>query len=329
MQRLLLTGGAGFIGSHLTDRLLREGHRVHVVDCLTYASLPGYVEKFISHPGFSFSRTDIREKEGLQSVFREFRPESVFHLAAESHVDRSIENAKDFIATNIIGTYNLLGAFGELPESKSENARFMHISTDEVYGSLSLGDAPFTENSQYLPNSPYSASKAASDHLVRAWAKTYSLPAIITHCSNNYGPHQHAEKFIPVVIRNAIARKPVPIYGTGQNVRDWIHVRDHVDGLVSVFLRGRVGEVYNMGGEHEVSNIELAELICRKLDIMRPLENGTKYQSFLRFVADRKGHDQRYSIDNSHIRSVVGWAPSTSFERGLGETIQWYLEHTT
>lgn len=322
---ILVTGGAGFIGSHLVRSLLMQGQRVHLIDAMTYAAQPSLLEEFRLNKNFSFSQTDIRDGTTVKATFEEFNPQQVFHLAAESHVDRSIASADDFITTNINGTYNMLAGFRFCHERSRENRRFIHVSTDEVYGALKADDPSFTEQSPYEPNSPYSASKAASDHLARAWHRTYGLPIVVTHCSNNYGPHQHPEKLIPVVIRSALDGKPIPVYGKGLNVRDWIYVQDHVQALLQVAEKSQDGQVYNIGGDNEIANIHLVEKICGILDRLSPRADGKQYSRQIQFVEDRLGHDFRYAIDNSKIEKEIGWSPVTHFEQGLETTIRWYM----
>lgn len=329
-MKLLLTGGAGFIGSALVRYLLAATpHEVVNVDCLTYAASLDALEEAQATGRYFFEKVDIRDAASLARVFREQQPDGVIHLAAESHVDRSIDGPADFIETNIVGTFRLLEAalayWRSLPEARRQGFRFHHVSTDEVYGSL--GDTGyFTEATAYAPNSPYSASKAGSDHLVRAWHHTYKLPVVITNCSNNYGPYQFPEKLIPVMLLNALEGKPLPVYGQGTNVRDWLYVEDHARALWTVFQRGRDGEQYNIGGHNEKRNIDLVHELCALLDQLRPDPAGPR-ERLIRFVEDRKGHDLRYAIDASKIERELGWRPQETFETGIRKTVLWYLEH--
>jgi dTDP-glucose 4,6-dehydratase len=330
MQTTLVTGGAGFIGSALVRRLLADGDdRVVNVDKLTYAGnlesipLEGNAERY------SFAQIDVADREAVADCFRRTRPTRVFHLAAESHVDRSIDGPAAFVHTNLVGTFVMLTValahWRALPPADARLFRFLHVSTDEVFGSLGTEGA-FTETTPYRPNSPYSATKAGSDHLVRAWHHTYGLPTLITNCSNNYGPYQFPEKLIPLVILNAMRGLPLPVYGDGSNVRDWLHVDDHVRALLAVAERGRVGETYNVGGHSERTNLEVVRAICRVLDAERPREAGS-YADLIEFVTDRPGHDQRYAIDSSRLASELGVVPTQTFEAGLATTVRWYLEH--
>ena len=278
---------------------------------------------------YSFEQIDIRDRGQLSHVFGKYQPDAVMHLAAESHVDRSIDGPADFIETNIVGTFNLLDVSRSYWEERGKPAsfRFHHVSTDEVYGSLPMDPSVlFTETTAYDPHSPYSASKASSDHLVRAWWETYGLPAVITNCSNNYGPYQFPEKLIPVIILNALAEKPLPIYGDGSNIRDWLLVNDHVDALLRVLQEGEIGRTYNIGGNNELTNLQLVRILCGILDRLRPRANG-KYEGLIEFVADRPGHDARYAIDSSRIKNELGWEPSVTVEQGLDQTVRWYLEN--
>ena len=330
-KTIIVTGGAGFIGSAVVRRLIRATDwRVVNVDCLTYAGNPEAVAEVVADPRYVFERVDIRDAAGVAGVFERHRPDGVIHLAAESHVDRSIAGPAAFIQTNIVGTYNLLEAAREhwlgMAADSWLGFRFLHVSTDEVYGALGETGA-FTEDSPMLPNSPYAASKAASDHLVRAWHHTYGLPVLISHCSNNYGPWQHEEKLIPRMILNALAGRPLPIYGDGRQVRDWLYVEDHAEALLRVFEQGRVGEVYNIGGQAERRNIEVVRLLCELLEEMAPdRPAGVKrYADLITHVADRPGHDQRYALDIGKIEHELGWRPSVRFETGLRWTVEWYL----
>jgi len=325
-MKLLVTGGAGFIGSAVIRQAVKQGHHVVNLDALTYAACLDNVASVSNNPLYSFEHADIRDRAALDRVFLLHRPDAVMHLAAESHVDRSIDGPGDFIATNITGTFTMLEAARAYwhAQDRPENFRFHHISTDEVYGSLDATGF-FTEDSPYAPNSPYSASKAASDHLVRAWHETYRLPVLLTNCSNNYGPYHFPEKLIPVVILNALECKPIPVYGKGDNIRDWLFVEDHADALLSVLNRGAVGRTYNIGGENEVRNIDLVEMICSILDTKRP--KITPYADQITFVEDRPGHDVRYAIDPTRIRTELGWRPSVTLEEGLARTVDWYLNN--
>ncbi|MES0874387.1 dTDP-glucose 4,6-dehydratase [Sinimarinibacterium thermocellulolyticum] len=328
-ETLLITGGAGFIGSALIRLLLRESdYRIVNVDKLSYAASPEALEDAPQHPRYRFERVDICDAAALTRVFAEHRPDGVLHLAAESHVDRSIDGPADFIQTNIVGTFRLLevalGYFQSLDGPARARFRFHHVSTDEVYGSLGE-DGLFTETTPYAPNSPYSASKASSDHLVRAWHHTYGLPVVVTNCSNNYGPYQFPEKLIPLMILNALEFKPLPVYGTGANVRDWLYVEDHARALRLVFEHGRIGEQYNIGGHNEQRNLDLVERLCDLIDTLQPDAVGRKRRELITFVEDRKGHDLRYAIDAGKIRRELGWRPRETFDTGLRKTVEWYL----
>jgi dTDP-glucose 4,6-dehydratase len=328
-MKLLVTGGAGFIGSAVVRQAIRDGHAVVNVDCLTYAACLENVASVANMPGYAFEQADIRDRAALDRIFATHDPDAVMHLAAESHVDRSIDGPGDFVETNITGTYNMLEAARAhwVRKGKPAAFRFHHISTDEVFGSLPADPAvKFTEDTPYDPRSPYSASKAASDHLVRAWHETYGLPVVLTNCSNNYGPFHFPEKLIPVIILNALAGKPLPIYGDGSNIRDWLYVEDHADALLLVVQKGQVGRSYNIGGENERTNLELVRTLCAILDEKRPKAAGS-YADQITFVTDRPGHDARYAIDPSRIRTELGWRPSVTVEQGLERTVQWYLEN--
>jgi dTDP-glucose 4,6-dehydratase len=327
-MRVLVTGGAGFIGSAVCRRLVLEhGASVVNVDKLTYAANLASLAPIERLRGYTFEQRDICDREGIDHVFAKYEPESIIHLAAESHVDRSIAGSAAFINTNIVGTYTLLEAakkyYERLSRWQRSRFRFIHVSTDEVYGSLGPDDR-FLEETAYRPSSPYSASKAASDHLAHAWFKTYDLPVIVSNCSNNYGPFQFPEKLIPLTILNAIEGKPLPIYGNGANIRDWLHVDDHAAGLISLLVEGRPGEKYNFGGDSERSNLDVVTQICDVLDRMCPGE--PEKRSLITFVPDRPGHDIRYAIDASKARRALGWRPARTFEQGLAETVKWYLE---
>ncbi|MFD0982118.1 dTDP-glucose 4,6-dehydratase [Tropicimonas aquimaris] len=325
-MKLMVTGGAGFIGSAVVRQAIAEGHAVVNLDALTYAACLDNLASVAGHPDYAFEQVDIREGTALADAFARHRPDAVLHLAAESHVDRSIDGPADFIGTNITGTFTLLEAARGYWEAHGapENFRFVHVSTDEVFGSLGPTGA-FSETTAYAPNSPYAASKAASDHLVRAWHKTYGLPVVLTNCSNNYGPFQFPEKLIPVVILKALEGAPIPVYGTGENVRDWLHVEDHAEALLLVMQRGRVGRSYNIGGSAEARNIDLVETLCAVLDRLRPAERP--YSELIARVPDRPGHDLRYAIDATRIREELGWAPRHSLDSGLEQTVRWYLDN--
>lgn len=326
-MKLLVTGGAGFIGSAVVRLAVARGHAVVNLDALTYAACPDNLAPVADSPLYAFEQADIRDRAALTRIFATHQPDAVMHLAAESHVDRSIDGPGDFISTNITGTYEMLEAARAywVAQDRPENFRFHHISTDEVFGSLGA-TGQFTEETPYDPRSPYSASKAASDHLVSAWHHTYGLPVVMTNCSNNYGPYHFPEKLIPVVILNALAGKPLPIYGDGSNVRDWLYVEDHADALLLVVEKGQIGRSYNIGGENECSNLELVRRLCAILDQMRPKASGS-YADQITFVTDRPGHDARYAIDPARIRNELGWRPSVTVEEGLRRTVAWYLEN--
>ena len=325
-MKLLVTGGAGFIGSAVVRLAIARGHSVVNLDALTYAACLENVASVADSPLYEFEQTDICDREALGRIFATHQPDAVMHLAAESHVDRSIDGPGAFIQTNITGTYTLLEAARAYWQraSKPDGFRFHHISTDEVYGSLGP-TGQFTEDTPYDPRSPYSASKAASDHLVRAWGETYGLPIVLTNCSNNYGPYHFPEKLVPVVILKALAGEAIPVYGDGANVRDWLFVEDHADALLAVLTKGALGRSYNIGGENEVSNVELVKMICALLDDCHP--KGAPHADLITFVADRPGHDQRYAIDPTRIRIELGWRPSVTVEEGLARTVDWYLEN--
>ncbi len=331
-MRIIVTGGAGFIGSAVVRMLLSETeHKVCVIDKLTYAGNLDSLVAVSESPRLSFRKLDICDRQGVDDVFTEFRPDAVMHLAAESHVDRSIDGPGEFIQTNIVGTYSMLeGArkyFAKLTPEQQAAFRFHHISTDEVYGDLEGTDDLFREDTPYAPSSPYSASKAASDHLVRAWNRTFKLPVLITNCSNNYGPYHFPEKLIPLVILNALDGKPLPVYGTGSQIRDWLYVEDHARALYKVVTEGKPGETYNIGGHNEKRNIEVVEAICSLLDELHPRTDRVSYRTQITFVTDRPGHDHRYAIDAGKIRRELGWIPSETFESGLRKTVLWYLAH--
>lgn len=331
-MNLLVTGGAGFIGSNLIHHIIDQPtiSRLVNLDCLTYAGHPANLVDCERHPKYRFEQIDLRDKSAVLRVVDEYDITHVLHLAAESHVDRSISGPGDFIHTNFVGTFNLLEACRDCwltppPTLRTPHLdfRFHHVSTDEVYGSLGP-TGRFTETTPYAPNSPYSASKAASDFLVRAYHHTYGLPTVITNCSNNYGPHQFPEKLIPVIIQNVLARRPIPVYGDGQNVRDWLYVRDHAEALWQVLQRGRNGETYNIGGNNEWPNLRIVELICDLMDELEPSLGGHS-RKLITFVKDRPGHDRRYAIDASKLERELGWTPAFTFEQGIRETVRWYL----
>ncbi len=328
-MKILVTGGAGFIGSAVVRLAVARGHSVVNLDALTYAACLENVASVADSPLYAFEQADIRDPAALARVFEAHQPDAVMHLAAESHVDRSIDGPGVFIETNVMGTYNMLQAARSYWEAKGrpESFRFHHISTDEVFGSLPADPAvKFTEDTPYDPRSPYSASKASSDHLVRAWHETYGLPVVLTNCSNNYGPFHFPEKLIPVIILNALAGKALPIYGDGSNIRDWLYVEDLADALLLVVEKGAVGRSYNIGGENERTNLELVKTLCGILDRLRPKAAGS-YADQITFVTDRPGHDARYAIDPSRIRAELGWRPSVTVEEGLEKTVQWYLDN--
>ena len=323
---LLVTGGAGFIGSAVVRQAVSQGRRVVNVDALTYAASLTNIASVADSPLYAFERADIRDREALDRILATHQPDAIMHLAAESHVDRSIDGPGAFIATNVTGTFTLLEAARAYWNGRGqpEDFRFLHISTDEVFGSLGA-TGKFTETTPYAPNSPYAASKAASDHQVRAWYETYGLPTLVTRCSNNYGPFHFPEKLIPVVILNAIAGKPIPVYGQGENVRDWLYVEDHVSALLTVLSKGVCGQAYNIGGGNEVSNIDLVRMICALLDEMHPA--GAPHDRLITFVRDRPGHDLRYAIDRTRIETELGWEPGVGLEEGLRRTVLWYLDN--
>lgn len=330
-MKILVTGGAGFIGSALVRHIINNtDNSVVNVDKLTYAGNLESLTSIANNNRYSFERVDICNKVELGRIFNAYKPDLVMHLAAESHVDRSIDSPDDFIQTNIVGTYNMLEVarayWLDLADTKKASFRFHHISTDEVYGDLENGVDLFTEDTPYSPSSPYSASKAASDHLVRAWHRTYKLPIIITNCSNNYGPYHFPEKLIPLVILNALDGKPLPVYGAGDQVRDWLYVEDHADALFTVITKGDIGETYNIGGHNEKANIEVVKLICDLLDELVPLGAGS-YHTQITHVADRPGHDRRYAIDAGKIAVELDWIPKETFESGIKKTVLWYLDN--
>lgn len=329
-MKYLITGGAGFIGSNLVRLALQQGHQVLNVDALTYAGNVQSLEDVASDSNYQFAHLDITDAVGLQQVVFQYRPDAVLHLAAESHVDRSIDAPEKFIQTNVLGTFQLLhvalGYWKSLPESAARSFRLVHVSTDEVYGSLGP-TGHFSEETPYDPHSPYSASKASSDHLARAWHDTYGLPVIVTNCSNNYGPYQFPEKLIPVVILKCLRGEPIPVYGKGENVRDWLYVEDHCQALLSVVRGGVPGHTYNIGGNNERTNLELVQMLCGLLDRFQPEPNGDPHADKIHFVPDRPGHDLRYAIDASKIERELGWRPREDFQSGFEKTVRWYLGH--
>jgi len=339
METLIVTGGAGFIGSNFVRHALQHGgERVLVVDALTYAGHLESLADLAGHPRYAFAQADIADRAAMRALLQRERPSAIVNFAAETHVDRSIDDPSAFVRTNVLGTFELLEAarrhLAEQPEARRAAFRFLHVSTDEVYGSLGESGA-FSEDTPYAPNSPYSASKAGADHLVRAYYETYGLPALVTNCSNNYGPYQFPEKLIPLMILNALEGRPLPIYGDGGNVRDWLYVEDHCAGVRRVLERGRPGEKYNIGGGRQLRNVEVVDAICAALERERPAAQnralaarGVKsYAELKSFVKDRPGHDRRYAIDDSKIRRELGQAPAHDFEQGLALTVRWYLEH--
>lgn len=330
-MKLLVTGGAGFIGSAVVRLAVSRGHEVVNLDALTYAACLENVDEVSDSSLYTFVQADIRDRAALDAVFAKYTPDAVMHLAAESHVDRSIDGPAEFIETNVMGTFNMLEATRQFWQDSGcpDTFRFHHISTDEVFGSLPADpQIQFTEETPYDPRSPYSASKASSDHLVRAWHETYGLPVVLTNCSNNYGPYHFPEKLVPVIILNALAGKPLPIYGDGSNIRDWLYVEDHADALLLVVERGAVGRSYNIGGENERTNLQLVETLCDILDRKQTKPSGS-YRDQISFVADRPGHDARYAIAPTRIRDELGWRPSVTVEQGLERTVEWYLANPT
>lgn len=328
-MKILVTGGAGFIGSAVIRLAIARGHSVVNLDVLTYAACLENVAAAARHPNYAFEQVDIRDRKVLDTIFYKHSPDAVMHLAAETHVDRSINAPEVFIETNITGTLNMLEAARSYwhDRGKPGTFRFHHISTDEVFGSLPSDVAVlFTEDTPYAPRSPYSASKASSDHLVRAWHETYGLPILITNCSNNYGPFQFPEKLIPIVILNALVGKSLPIYGDGENIRDWLYVEDHADALLLVLKKGSVGCSYNIGGENERTNLDIVQNLCAILDRLKPQTTGS-YRDLIKFVADRPGHDARYAIDPSRIRNELDWQPSVTIDEGLEKTVRWYIDN--
>lgn len=329
---ILVTGGAGFIGSNFVlDWLAQSGEAVVNLDKLTYAGNLENLASLQDNPNHIFVQGDLGDSALVAQLLAQHRPRAVVNFAAESHVDRSIHGPEDFIQTNIVGTFRLLEAVRAywlaLPEADKTAFRFLHVSTDEVYGSLTKDDPPFAETNRYEPNSPYSASKAASDHLVRAWHHTYGLPVVTTNCSNNYGPYHFPEKLIPLMIVNALAGKPLPVYGDGQQIRDWLYVKDHCSAIRRVLEAGTLGETYNIGGWNEKPNIEIVHTVCALLDELRPKADGSSYATQITYVTDRPGHDRRYAIDARKIERELGWKPAETFETGIRKTVEWYLAH--
>lgn len=331
-MKIIVTGGAGFIGSAIIRHIINNTDDIVLnIDKLTYAGNLESLKDIAKSPKYEFQQIDICDKEALEKAFNSFQPNLIMHLAAESHVDRSIDGPAEFVNTNIVGTYMLLEAarqyWQSLEDAKKATFRFHHISTDEVYGDLEYTNDLFTESTPYAPSSPYSASKASSDHLVRAWHRTYGLPTIITNCSNNYGPYHFPEKLIPLVILNALDGKSLPIYGQGDQIRDWLYVEDHASALYKVVTEGMVGETYNIGGHNEKQNIEVVKTICQILDDLKPQDDGQLYESLITFVQDRPGHDMRYAIDASKIKNELGWTPTETFDSGIRKTVEWYLNN--
>ncbi|WP_300540926.1 dTDP-glucose 4,6-dehydratase [Maricaulis sp.] len=328
-MKLLVTGGYGFIGSAVVRTAISRGHRVINLDALTYAANRANLASVETSNAYTFVHADLVDREAVNQVFADHAPDAVIHLAAETHVDRSIDEPGVFIETNVEGTANLLAAarrfLADGNAARAERFRVLHVSTDEVYGSLEPEDSGFTEDNAYRPNSPYAASKASADMMVRAWNKTYGLPTLISNCSNNYGPFQNPEKLIPTVTLNALRGRAIPVYGDGSNVRDWLHVDDHADALFTILERGRLGETYNVGGNAERSNIELVRAICREMDALLP--DRAPHERLIEFVTDRPGHDFRYAINASKLHGELGWSPSASLESGLAQTVRWYLEN--
>ena len=329
-MKILVTGGCGFIGSAVIRQAIQRGHEIINIDALTYAANPASVAMVADSHAYAFEKIDIRDAQAVTRVFETHDPDTVMHLAAESHVDRSIDGPSAFIETNVMGTFNLLQAardhWEQLSGDRKQAFRFHHVSTDEVYGDLDLDDPAFTELTAYDPSSPYSASKAASDHLVRAWHRTYGLPIVLTNCSNNYGPYQFPEKLIPVVILKALHGEPIPVYGTGENIRDWLYVDDHADALLLALMKGEPGRTYNIGGDNERTNLELVETLCDLMDAHSPTGRNN-HRDLISFVTDRPGHDRRYAVNASRIHKELGWSPSVQWNEGFEQTLRWYLAH--
>lgn len=330
-MKLIVTGGAGFIGSAVIRKAIQsKSYQILNLDNLTYAGNLDSLASVENEANYCFAKADICDRQAVEQIFLDFQPDAIMHLAAESHVDRSIDGPRVFIETNVLGTYNLLEVARQywvnLSAERKKTFRFHHVSTDEVYGSLGK-EGLFREDTAYQPNSPYSASKASSDHLVRAWHHTYGLPVVTTNCSNNYGPFQFPEKLIPLITLNALAGKALPVYGSGDNIRDWLYVNDHANALLTVLIRGRIGEVYNIGGRNEMNNLKVVQSICDCLDEISPLSSRQSRRELITFVADRPGHDKRYAIDASKIENELGWRAHENFESGIRKTVEWYLEH--
>jgi len=327
-MRIIVTGGAGFIGSALVRYLVGEGHEVLTIDALTYAGNRASLRDVEDNPRHRFVHADICDRPAMEAAIAGFQPHRIMHLAAESHVDRSISGAADFVQTNVVGTFTLLevarGYWSKLPGDEAERFRFLHVSTDEVYGSLG-DEGLFREDTPYDPSSPYSASKAASDHLAKAWERTYGLPVVVSNCSNNYGPYHFPEKLIPLIILNALSGRELPVYGAGENIRDWLYVEDHARALDVIAARGRIGETYNVGGRNERRNIDVVRRICALLDDMVP--GDAPRESLIRFVADRPGHDERYAIDATKLETELGWRAQETFDTGIAKTVRWYLDN--
>ena len=331
MKTIIVTGGAGFIGSNLVKLLLKKNYFVINIDKLSYSSNPYNLKGLTKIKKYKFLKQDINNKSEIFKILNRYKPACIFNLAAETHVDRSIEDPEIFVNTNILGTFHLLNAslkfWKKISSDDQKKFKFLHISTDEVFGSLSLEDEKSNELSPYKPNSPYSASKAASNHLVRAWGETYKLPVITTNCTNNYGPHQYPEKLIPLLIHNCLNNKKLPIYGKGKNVRDWLYVEDHCEAIKTVLVNGSIGETYNICGNNEKTNIEIAVTVCSTLDEIKPRKDNSSYKELIEFVEDRPGHDFRYSLDISKIKKELNWQPQETFETGIRKTMKWYLEN--
>lgn len=328
-MKILVTGGAGFIGSAVVRMAIAQGHEIVNVDKLTYAANLNSLNSVSDSPKYSFEKVDICDGDAVSAVFAKHDPDAVMHLAAESHVDRSIDGPAAFIETNVMGTFHMLQAarshYDKLSGSRKDQFRFHHVSTDEVYGDLEADDPAFEETTSYDPSSPYSASKAASDHLARAWARTYKFPIVVTNCSNNYGPYQFPEKLIPVVILKALHNEQIPVYGKGENIRDWLYVDDHADALLTVLQKGKLGETYNIGGNNERTNIELVKTICTLIDDRKTKNDPT--ENLITYVTDRPGHDMRYAINAEKIKNDLGWEPSISWDEGFEKTIDWYIDN--
>ncbi len=329
-MKIFITGGAGFIGGNFVLKQVYDGNKVLNYDKLTYAGNSTTLSDVENHPNYQFVHGDICNRNLIKSSMEAFKPDTIVHFAAESHVDRSIDAPFEFIHTNIEGTAVLLDAalhyYKSMHDDQKEMFRFLHVSTDEVYGSLG-NEGYFMETTSYDPSSPYSASKASSDHLVRAWNRTYGLPVLITNCSNNYGPFQFPEKLIPLMILNCLAKKELPVYGKGENVRDWLYVKDHCDAIYTVLVKGKPGQTYNIGGNNEIQNIEIVKLICQKMNEYIPMSQGDKYEDLITYVTDRPGHDFRYAIDTTKISDELGWQPKEKFSTGIEKTIRWYLDN--